>query len=146
MNSAKDSLILVAEDHPVNQTVMKLMLESLSHDCVVVVNGFEAVKAARERNFALILMDIMMPDMDGFQASLEIRKFEFKIGRHTPIIACTAMSETTFFDEAVRCGIDGYLPKPISKSSLKSILDHWIRPEWSNLQPPGQTWSGRQLP
>ncbi len=124
-----EPFVLVAEDHPLNQKVMKLMLKSLSVEYLVVNNGLEAVAVAREGGVSLILMDIMMPELDGFQASLQIRKIEFKAGRHTPIVACTALEEDKVFEEAIRCGIDGYLPKLISKTSLKNVIEHWTRTE-----------------
>lgn len=70
-----------------------------------------------------------MPELDGFQASLEIRRLEFRTWRHTPIIACTALEESKVLEEAIRCGMDGYICKPVSKTSLKKVIEHWTRAE-----------------
>ncbi len=116
---------LVAEDHPVNQKVLGLLLESLGVSFQFANNGAEAVHAACQSEYGLILMDCMMPEVDGFQASFEIRKFEFRKKRHTPIIACTAMDEDKIIDQCMRSGMDDYIAKPIERDILKDKIEFW---------------------
>lgn len=117
--------VLIAEDNPVNQMVLGLLLDSLGVGFESACNGEHVVELALQNNYGLILMDIMMPGMDGFQASLEIRKCEFKRTRHTPIIACTAMDEDRIFEQCVRSGIDDYIAKPIDRNILKAKIAYW---------------------
>src|SRR5262249_54564113 len=72
------------------------------------------------------LMDIMMPVMDGFHASKEIRRIEFATGRHTPIIACTALDESEVKEECISAGIDDYIGKPYSKELLANKMEMWL--------------------
>lgn len=121
----KRLVVLVAEDHPVNQKVLGLLLQSLgvAYDCAN--DGMQAVDAATRFNYGLILMDCMMPGMDGFEASFEIRKFEFHKTRHTPIIACTALDRDRILDQCVRSGINDYIAKPIDRELLKEKIAFW---------------------
>ena len=129
MQSNPRPVVLVAEDHPVNQKVVALLLGSLGVDGQMVSNGKDAVEAAVQSSqpdgFALILMDIMMPEMDGFEAAQTIRRREFSIGRHTPIIACTAMDRDGIKDQCIRAGMDDYMGKPMSKASMRAIIERW---------------------
>lgn len=118
-------VVLVAEDHPVNQKVVGLLLSMLGVDGEMVDNGREAIEAARPDGYALILMDIMMPEVDGFEAAHEIRKNEFGKGRHTPIIACTALDEEKISEQLLQCGFDDYIAKPISRDILKDKIEMW---------------------
>lgn len=117
--------ILIVEDHPVNQKVLGLLLESLGVEFETANNGIEAVTAATTYGFGLILMDWLMPEMDGFHASFEIRKFEFHKNRHTPIIACTAMDEDRIIDQCVHSGMDDYIGKPIDRQLLRQKIAYW---------------------
>src|SRR5688572_3994498 len=91
MNPEPHPHVLVAEDHPVNRMVLGLLLTNLGVTSDMVENGKQAVEAAKLNCYELIFMDIMMPEMDGFEAAFEIRKVEFERARHTPIVAVTAM-------------------------------------------------------
>jgi len=86
--------------------VLGLLLESLCVQSDFVTDGLQALEAATSYNYGLILMDCMMPNMDGFEAAFEIRKFEFQKTRHTPIIACTALDQDQILDQCVRSGIN----------------------------------------
>lgn len=119
------NLVLLAEDNPVNQMVLGLLLEHLGVQFECANDGEQAVEKALAGNYGLILMDLQMPKMDGFEAALEIRKSEFKRIRHTPIIACTAMDEHTIFEKCVRSGIDDYIGKPIDRDILKQKIAYW---------------------
>ena len=115
--------ILVAEDNPVNQVVAARLLERREHEVTVVANGREAVAAVEREAFDLVLMDVQMPEMDGFEATATIRQAETGSGRHLPIFALTAR---TMKGDAERCraaGMDGYLSKPIRPADLYAIVE-----------------------
>jgi CheY-like chemotaxis protein len=121
--SAASLKILVAEDNPVNQVVAARLLERRGHEVTVVANGREAIAAIQRAGFDLVLMDVQMPEMDGFEATAAIRQAETGTGRHLPIFALTAR---TMKGDAERCrlaGMDGYLPKPIKPADLYAIVD-----------------------
>ena len=121
----KRLVVLVAEDHPVNQKVISLLLKSLDVRHDIVGDGEQAVNASLTNEYGLILMDCMMPGMDGFEASFQIRKYEFHKKRHTPIIACTAMDEERCVDQCIRSGMDDFLAKPIDRAALKEKIAFW---------------------
>ena len=115
--------ILLAEDNPVNQVVAVRLLEKKGHQVTVAANGREAVTAAQRGTFDLVLMDVQMPEMDGFEATATIRQAEAGSGRHLPIFAMTAHAMK---GDAERCrvaGMDGYLPKPIHPPDLYVMVD-----------------------
>jgi CheY-like chemotaxis protein len=117
--------VLVAEDHPVNRMLLGLLLTNLGVQSYMVENGKQAVEAAKPNSYSLILMDIMMPEMDGFEAAFEIRKREFELERHTPIIAVTAMDKDNVKEQAIRSGMDDYVAKPISREILQAKIERW---------------------
>lgn len=125
MPNRKNLVVLVAEDHPVNQKVLGLLLDSLGVAVDYANDGQEAIDAAQRFNYGLLLMDCMMPNVDGFQAAFEIRKFEFHKVRHTPIIACTALDKDRIIDQCVRAGINDYIAKPIDRDILKDKIAYW---------------------
>jgi len=114
--------ILVAEDAVVNRKMMEALLRMERHRARFVENGREAVAAWREEPFDLILMDIQMPEMDGMQATIEIRKAEEVTGGHIPIIALTAYAMSGDKDRFLSVGMDGYLAKPITVDQLRELL------------------------
>lgn len=121
--------ILLVEDNNVNQMVAKGMIKKLGHEVVVVSNGCEALGMLEERYFDLVLMDCIMPVMDGYAATSEIRSREKGDERHIPVIAMTA---NTFEGEEQRClaaGMDDYLAKPVSASALDVKLRRWLGEE-----------------
>jgi signal transduction histidine kinase/CheY-like chemotaxis protein len=115
--------ILVVEDNPVNQMVVVTMIERRGHTVVLANNGREALEALRENSFDLILMDIQMPEMDGFEASAAIRESERGTGRHQPIVAMTAHAMKGDEQRCLNAGMDGYLAKPIRGEDLYAMLD-----------------------
>src|SRR5262245_59291681 len=119
--------VLAADDHPVNRMVMGLLLKNLGMESDLVENGKQAVEAAAHHDYGMILMDIMMPEMDGFEASFEIRKREFDLEIHTPIIAVTALNKEDVKVRAVASGMDDYVAKPISRDILQAKIEHWIQ-------------------
>ncbi len=120
------TMILLAEDNPVNQMVTQLQLKKLGYECSVVATGEEAVQTAEKGNFALILMDCQMPDMDGLEATKAIRKAEALTGRHIPIIGLTAHAMGGDREKCIASGMDDYLSKPASIDQLSTSLKKWI--------------------
>jgi CheY-like chemotaxis protein/HPt (histidine-containing phosphotransfer) domain-containing protein len=122
-----DRPILLVEDNLVNQKVALVLLERLGLSADVAVNGKEALAAVGKKNYAVILMDCHMPEMDGFEATVAIRKLEALAGTYTPIIAVTALAMVGDRERCIAAGMDDYIPKPIDKDLLKVKLNHWMR-------------------
>ncbi len=120
--------ILVAEDHPANQALIRLLLSKMGHAPVIAGNGLLALEAFDADHFDLVLMDLHMPVMDGFEAARAIR------GRHdrrasVPIIALTADVRDGVRDEAMSAGMNAYLTKPINVRELAAEIARWARRE-----------------
>jgi len=115
--------VLLVDDNEVNLAVAEAMLESLGHQARVARNGLEAVVAYEEQMFDVVLMDCRMPEMDGFQATQEIRDLEKQLGRNQiPIIALTAHALQGDRERCLAAGMSDYLSKPFTKQQLDSIL------------------------
>jgi signal transduction histidine kinase/CheY-like chemotaxis protein/ligand-binding sensor domain-containing protein len=110
--------ILLAEDNPVNQKVAVSLLERRGHSVEVVENGLRAVDRTSREAFDVILMDVSMPEMDGWEATRRIRAREQSTGGHTPIIAMTAHALRVAQDECLASGMDGVLLKPFDPEEL----------------------------
>ena len=121
--AAASRKILVAEDNPVNQVVAARLLERRGHEVTVAANGREAVAAVERERFDLVLMDVQMPEMDGFEATAAIRQAEAGAARHLPIFAMTARAMKGDAERCRLAGMDGYLPKPINSADLYAIVD-----------------------
>jgi CheY-like chemotaxis protein len=117
--------ILLAEDNAVNQKLAVRLLEKQGHQVVVASNGCEAVRAALEQPFDLVLMDVQMPEMSGLEAAAAIRASEKVSGSHIPIIALTAHAMTGDRDQCVGAGMDDYLSKPIRPEDLYEAIARW---------------------
>jgi len=117
------SRVLLAEDNTVNQILAHRLLEKRGYSVIVVSNGSEAVKAFENNQFDVVLMDIQMPGMDGFEATLAIRDKEKLTGRHVPIIAMTAHAMKGDQERCLSAGMDGYVSKPIRTSELFSTIE-----------------------
>jgi signal transduction histidine kinase/ligand-binding sensor domain-containing protein/CheY-like chemotaxis protein len=117
--------ILVAEDNPVNQKLVRLQLEKLGHRVDIVSNGAEAVDAIRRVNYSLVLMDCQMPVMDGYEATTEIRRLESQTKYHVPIIAITANVMPGEKDRCLEVGMNDYITKPIKTSELAAMINRW---------------------
>jgi len=119
--------ILLVEDNLVNQKVALILIERLGLSAQLASNGLEAVQMVSRQSFSVILMDCHMPEMDGFEATVAIRKMEEESDRYTPIIAVTALAMAGDRERCIAAGMDDYLTKPIDKELLKAKLNHWLR-------------------
>jgi len=119
--------VLLAEDNLVNREIAVAMLQLLGCDVEVAANGEEAVGACLRSAYDLVLMDCMMPVMDGLEASRSIRTHETITGRRTPIVALTASAMTGDRERCLAAGMDDYLSKPFQRTDLQRTLDKWAR-------------------
>lgn len=114
--------ILVAEDNLVNQRLVVRLLEKRGHRVVVAANGKDALEALERETFDIILMDVQMPEMDGFEATAAIREKEKSNGLHQIIVALTAHAMKGDREKCLAAGMDGYLSKPIRPQELDEVL------------------------
>jgi PAS domain S-box-containing protein len=114
--------ILLAEDNATNQTLAIILLEKQGHTVVVADNGKAVLTALGEQPFDLVLMDVQMPEMDGFEATARIREKEKGTGRHIPIIAMTAHAMKGDRERCLEAGMDSYVAKPIQPRELAQAI------------------------
>jgi CheY-like chemotaxis protein/HPt (histidine-containing phosphotransfer) domain-containing protein len=114
--------ILLAEDSYVNQRLAVGVLSGWGHVVTVANDGVEAVAASARERFDLVLMDVQMPELDGYQATAQIRERESKTGGHVPIIAMTAHAMKGDREECLAAGMDGYVSKPIRRPELQAAI------------------------
>jgi two-component system, sensor histidine kinase and response regulator len=114
--------ILVAEDNIINQRYVMSVLEKEGFSAVVVGNGREAIAALERESFDLVLMDVHMPDMDGFEATSSIRARERFSGKRIPIVAVTAHAMTGDRDKCLAAGMDAYVSKPLRRAELIEVI------------------------
>jgi CheY-like chemotaxis protein len=115
--------ILLAEDNLVNQKVAVRFLEKKGHAVVVTGSGKDALDAWREQPFDLVLMDVQMPEMDGFEATAIIREQEKSGAKHIPIIAMTAHAMVGDRERCLAAGMDDYVSKPIKAANLFAAIE-----------------------
>jgi CheY-like chemotaxis protein len=118
--------ILLVEDNLINQQVALGILQIQGYNVTVVSNGREALDTHAQGSFDLILMDCHMPEMDGFEATREIRGRERITGRRMPIIALTANAMAQDREECLNAGMDDHLSKPFSMQTLEDMLERWM--------------------
>jgi len=122
-NNRLELNILLVEDNLLNQKLIFLNLQKLGFVIDIANNGVEAVDKVKLKNYDLILMDLMMPVMDGLEASVLIRQYQKQVNKHTPIIGLTA---NTFDSDREKCllyGMDEYMAKPFDLVEFKRVLE-----------------------
>jgi len=120
--------VLLAEDNAINQVVASEFLKTEGHEVAVANNGREALEALASQPFDLILMDMQMPQMDGFEATAAWRAQEKASGRHTPIIALTAHAMKGDRERCLAAGMDEYVSKPIQPAELRRVIQAVLPP------------------
>jgi CheY-like chemotaxis protein len=121
--SSRSVRVLLAEDNEINQKVALEFLKMRGHQVRIVNNGKEALEALGVETFEIILMDVQMPVMDGFQATATIREQERSTGRHIPIIAMTGYAMKGDRQRCLDAGMDAYISKPIRSQELFEIVE-----------------------
>jgi signal transduction histidine kinase/DNA-binding response OmpR family regulator len=120
--------ILVAEDNMINQKIIANFLRKFGYQAEIVPNGREAINALSQKSYDLVLMDIQMPEMDGMQATAEIRALNSAVFRHDiPIIALTAHAMKGYREQCEQAGMNDYVTKPIDPDLLHEKIRHWIK-------------------
>ncbi|WP_263411220.1 response regulator [Terriglobus tenax] len=118
--------ILLAEDNQVNQMLATRLLQKRGHRVVVAGNGREALSALERGRFDMVLMDVQMPEMDGLEATRELRKREAGNGQHQVVVAMTALVMKGDKERCLEAGMDGYLSKPLRQQELDEVLDNFV--------------------
>jgi two-component system, sensor histidine kinase and response regulator len=121
--------VLLAEDNLVNQKLAVRLLEKQGHSIVVAGNGREAVEAVERQPFDLVLMDVQMPGMDGFEATVAIRARERDSPQRLPILAMTAYAMKGDRERCLEAGMDGYVSKPVQPRELWAAIDRLVPPD-----------------
>lgn len=119
-------LILVAEDHPINQEVAMIFLTNLGFEADIAQNGLEVLAKIKQHDYDLILMDCQMPELDGFETTARIRMLESNSQRRIPIVAMTAHAIEGSKQECIDAGMDDYISKPVVPEQLKAVLEKWL--------------------
>ncbi len=130
------ALRILVEDNRVNQILMTRLLERQGHTTVVASNGREALAALDQQSFDVVMMDVQMPEMDGFEAATIIRQREKGTGDHQPIIAITAHAMKGDRERCLAEGMDGYVSKPIRPEELLDAIDALLLAAPASASPP----------
>jgi CheY-like chemotaxis protein len=118
---------LLVEDNPVNQKLAVRLLEKRGFVVTVAPNGKEALAVLQTQPFDLVLMDVQMPEMNGFEATMQIRQAEQGTGRHVPILAMTAYAMKGDRERCLEAGMDGYVSKPIQPKELFEAIQRLLQ-------------------
>lgn len=131
--------LLIVEDDPTQRYVLEQLCDSFDFDAHLVSSGDEAIKAIECTVYAAIVMDVQMPNMDGFECTKKIREVEKSLKRHTPIIACTAHASSDDRLACLKAGMDDYISKPFQPEAFRQVLLRWAyqpsRPNMKLLRP-----------
>ncbi len=125
--------LLLAEDNPINQKLAMVLLQKAGFSVDAVENGLEAVEKVKTLAYHAILMDVQMPELDGFEATSRIRAWE-GAGPHIPIIAMTAHALKGDRERCLEAGMNDYVTKPLNPQELFKAIDHWARTDISDQQ------------
>lgn len=132
--------VLVADDNYTNQLVFSGLLKRIGVQVTTVSNGREAVQAAEGQAFDLVLMDLQMPELDGFGAAEVIRNPASACRNHlVPIVAVTAHGSVGYREQCVQCGMNDFLTKPFTAESLQSVLEKWLKTNGESAPPSPET-------
>jgi CheY-like chemotaxis protein/HPt (histidine-containing phosphotransfer) domain-containing protein len=123
------------EDNPTNQEVASIMLRGLGCEVILAENGIKALEALQQADFDLILMDCLMPEMDGFETTRRLRWLEQEHDKHLPIIALTADTGKEIRAQCKTVGMDDFLSKPLIMRQLAATLARWLKPMDDTLRP-----------
>jgi len=137
LEAAPPAHILLAEDYPSNRQIVRMHLESAGHTVTVVENGEQAVSACESFTFDLILMDVCMPKMDGYQAAFHIRSRSVAYAT-VPILALTADADVSTKRTCLQGGINDVLTKPIRRDTLLNAVERWLEHQRASDSPPAQ--------
>ena len=118
--------VLLADDNIVNQMVAMRVLQEWAYEVDAVDDGQAAVVAYQRVPYDLVLMDVEMPEMDGYEATAALRRIEQQTGRHTPIIAMTGHDTKEGRDDCLRAGMDDHVTKPLKLDQLLAVLTRWM--------------------
>ncbi len=119
------SRVLIVEDNAVNQRITTALLARHGYHCEVANNGREALNVLSRMPFDVVLMDVQMPVMDGYEATRRLRESEIRTGKHLPVIAMTANALEGDRQKCLEAGMDDYIPKPVVSAELYRKLAHW---------------------
>jgi CheY-like chemotaxis protein/HPt (histidine-containing phosphotransfer) domain-containing protein len=128
--------LLLAEDNVINQKLMVRLLEKAGHSVTLVRTGRAALEAIAQTRFDMVLMDVQMPEMDGFEATAAIRARERAIGGHLPLVATTAHAMRGDRERCLEAGFDGYVSKPIQFEELFDTIDRLAAAPPEGARPP----------
>ncbi|HWQ45767.1 MAG TPA: response regulator, partial [Longilinea sp.] len=126
--------ILLAEDNPVNQRLAVILLQKAGYSVDAVTNGLQAVEQVKKKTYQAVLMDVQMPELDGFEATQRIREWEKGTGGHIPIIAMTAYALKGDQERCLEAGMDDYTMKPLNMQAFLKTIDTWTQSKKATAQ------------
>jgi CheY-like chemotaxis protein/HPt (histidine-containing phosphotransfer) domain-containing protein len=139
--------LLLAEDNPINQKLAVVLLQKAGYSVDAVENGARALQQVRAQHYNAVLMDLQMPEMDGLEATRQIRAWEQPLSRHIPIIAMTAHALASDRVNCLAAGMDDYIVKPLDPRALFNALERWIPgTELMSAAAPGPEGEDQALP
>lgn len=119
--------LLLAEDNPVNQKLAVILLQKAGYLVDAVETGMQVLEKVQTHSYGAVLMDVQMPEMDGFETTRRIRAWETQTGRHIPIIAMTAHAMTGDRERCIEAGMDDYVAKPLEPRVLFNAIERWAQ-------------------
>ena len=119
-------MILVVDDNTSNQYVARVVLERFGYQTRIAENGQEAIKAAAQSDYQLILMDCRMPICDGYEATEAIRRMQARTGTRVPIVGVTACAMEGDRERCLAAGMDDYITKPLTLDDFRGLLKRWL--------------------